>query len=267
MNDFRIKMLGTRGSVPVEGKNYEKYGGATSCVLVEVANKLIILDAGTGFMSLPEVIGKYTEINLLISHPHIDHMLGIVVCPLFYNKDIKINIYARRIDGRSVKEQITALMSNPIWPVNPNYFLADINYIECNNNFKIGDVEIKCEDGWHPGGSTLFRLEYNGKSLVYATDFEINEISKKRLASFAKHCSLILCDGQYTKEELKTRRGYGHSSWEDSAETALNCFAEKLGIIHHAPLRTDKQLNEMQCELDIKFPGSFFAKINEERTL
>ncbi len=265
MEDFRIKILGTRGSVAIEGESYKEYGGATSCVLVEACDKIIVLDGGTGFMSIPRLLGECKEINILLSHPHIDHLMGIVVCPLFYNRDMKINIYARNIDGRSTKEQISALMSNPIWPVNPDYFLADISYIECDYSFNIGGVKILCEDGWHPGGATLFRLEYNGKSLVYATDFEINKFSRNRLATFAKNSSLLLCDGQYTRRELETRRGYGHSAWEDSVEVALNCAVEKLGIIHHAPLRTDEELNEMQLELEKRFPGSFFAKINEER--
>ncbi len=267
MAEFRIKVLGTRGSVPIDGSDFSRYGGATSCISVEVAGQLIVFDAGSGFMLLPDTINNKNEIHILISHPHIDHLMGIMVCPLLFNPNNKINIYARKIDGRGPKEQIQTLMTNPIWPVTTDYFLSNINFITCEEYFNIGDVKVFCEDGWHPGGSTIYRLEYGEKSLVYATDYEINDFSRFRLESFAKDCSLLLCDGQYTRDELQSRRGYGHSAWEDAAELAIRCGAKNLGIIHHAPLRTDEQLDNMQsCMQDI-YSGGFFTKILEEREI
>ena len=48
-----VTILGTRGSVPVSGEKYAAYGGATTCVLVNMGGKTLLLDAGTGIMSLP----------------------------------------------------------------------------------------------------------------------------------------------------------------------------------------------------------------------
>ncbi|MCR5404686.1 MAG: hypothetical protein K6E91_12840 [Butyrivibrio sp.] len=41
-----------------------------------------------------------------------------------------------------------------------------------SNVFKIGDVTISAMASNHPGESTVIGLEYKGKKLVYATDFE-----------------------------------------------------------------------------------------------
>ena len=41
-----VMILGTRGSVPVSGGDFLRYGGATTCVLVRLAGQVIVLDAG-----------------------------------------------------------------------------------------------------------------------------------------------------------------------------------------------------------------------------
>ena len=43
-----VTILGTRGSMPVSGKDFLRYGGATVCVLARLDGEYIILDAGTG---------------------------------------------------------------------------------------------------------------------------------------------------------------------------------------------------------------------------
>lgn len=50
MPDFKVKFLGTRGSYPVFGDKYKKFGGSTTCVAIEIENEIIILDGGTGII-------------------------------------------------------------------------------------------------------------------------------------------------------------------------------------------------------------------------
>ena len=89
MEEFRIKFRGVRGSYPVSNKDFLKYGGNTSCVEVNVGGHLIILDAGTGLISLGnELMQKYIEsgttitdrtpvrCSILLSHIHLDHIQG-----------------------------------------------------------------------------------------------------------------------------------------------------------------------------------------------
>ncbi len=45
-----IKCCGSRGSIPVSGKEYIKYGGDTTCIEIRTRNdKIIIVDAGRGY--------------------------------------------------------------------------------------------------------------------------------------------------------------------------------------------------------------------------
>ena len=50
----KVTILGARGSVPVNGSAFSRYGGATSCVLLETESEVLLFDAGTGILNLPE---------------------------------------------------------------------------------------------------------------------------------------------------------------------------------------------------------------------
>ena len=61
-DEFKIKFRGVRGSYPVANKEFLKYGGNTACIEVHAGEHLIILDAGTGLISLGnELMHKYIE--------------------------------------------------------------------------------------------------------------------------------------------------------------------------------------------------------------
>ena len=48
-----IKSWGARGSTPVSGNHYLKYGGDTTCIEIRTkADDIIIIDAGTGIRRL-----------------------------------------------------------------------------------------------------------------------------------------------------------------------------------------------------------------------
>ena len=45
---MQVKLLGVRGTLPVHGPEFARFGGATSCVLVRAGGETILFDAGTG---------------------------------------------------------------------------------------------------------------------------------------------------------------------------------------------------------------------------
>ncbi len=50
---MKITFWGSRGSIPVSGRQYLKYGGDTTCIEIRTAdNTIIIIDAGSGIRSL-----------------------------------------------------------------------------------------------------------------------------------------------------------------------------------------------------------------------
>jgi ribonuclease BN (tRNA processing enzyme) len=57
---------------------------------------------------------------------------------------------------------------------------------------------------------------------------------------------LLIHDGQFTAAEYAAgRAGWGHSSIEDAVAVAEACGARRLALVHHDPLRTDHELDEL----------------------
>ena len=88
-----VKFWGARGSIPVSGKEYLKYGGSTTCVEITTkAGETIIVDAGTGIRKLGIKIAaeKRKNINLIFTHAHCDHIMGFPFFKPLYEKEAKI---------------------------------------------------------------------------------------------------------------------------------------------------------------------------------
>ena len=99
MEDFsdislRLEVYGTRGSNSIFSDEFTKYGGSTSCYLIETNDgnrkEAIILDAGTGLYKINDI--DYDEITILLSHSHLDHILGLPVFPYLSKENKKVNI-------------------------------------------------------------------------------------------------------------------------------------------------------------------------------
>ena len=73
---------------------------------------------------------------------------------------------------------------------------------------------------------------------------------------------MVIWDGMYTMQEIKDKKGWGHSSIEDGVIFHKKSKAKKLFISHHAPERSDKDLDSMSKTLLPK--GVFFAKENQK---
>ena len=255
---LRLTVLGTRGSVPVEGDNFARYGGATSCYRVRAGNEEIYLDAGSGIVNaLP---APNTRITILLTHMHLDHLIGLPFFIALTEKDRPIDIYAADFAGLAPKEAIDRLVSNPFWPCKIENYPARVTFRPLPERFTLGDVVVDTAKGSHPGGATIYRLTRQGKSLVHATDFEHNPQACAALAGFAKGCDVLLYDAQYTADEYERYRGYGHSTPREGIKVAAAAGVGKLFFVHHAPLKTDAALDALQREFD----AGTFAKGGDE---
>ncbi len=262
MEQLDIHFLGTRGSMPVDAKQYQKFGGATVCTLIKSNNQNIILDAGSGFLNIEDyiTIDENTVLHILISHTHLDHILGLLASKVMFNPKVKINIYGVTRGGLTIKEQINKLMQVPIWPINTDYFTANLSFIEINDELCIDDFTIQVKDGNHAGGASLYKLTHNGKKIIYATDFEINETSMHTLVDFAQNADFIICDGQYSDEYKNEKIGFGHSTWQDAILASVKANCKSMCVFHHDPFSTDDYLLALEKELQNKHPHYFFAR-------
>ena len=260
-----VVIAGTRGSVPVSKKESLYYGGATLSVFVRLAGQSVVLDAGTGILDLPSVLEENeNDIPILLSHPHADHLLGLPMCPVLFDAQKTLRIYGAERNGLTVQEQLRTLMSPPLWPVLPEEVGAALTFHPMEDSFDIGPIHVDTMEGIHPGGVTVFRLSGGGVSVVYMTDCTLTDSFFPKAAEFAKDCDLLLCDGQYNEDEWAEHSCFGHNTWVTAARLAAAAHAKKARVIHHAPFRTDAELDAAAKDLTDIHPGCAFARAGEE---
>ena len=245
--NFTLTVLGARGSVPVDGSGYAVYGGATSCYMVRCGERIIFLDAGTGILSAPDT--GYENVAILLSHAHLDHINGLSFYKGLTVPDKRIDIYGKRSDRRHIGEAVRRLYSPPFWPVHIENYPADTHFYEAESAFDIGDVHIEVMDSNHPNGSVIYKLTYEGRSLIYATDYEHDDAKRKELTGFCRDAELVMYDAQYTEEDYMRKRGYGHSTVREGLRLLRETGAKRMLFVHHDPDYTDEFMDRREREL------------------
>jgi ribonuclease BN (tRNA processing enzyme) len=115
----------------------------------------------------------------------------------------------------------------------------------------------------HPGGVYVYRIEWRGRSLVYATDTEGYIGGDRRLAAFAHNADLLIHDAQYSEphyrglaEGLPSTQGFGHSTVEMACEAASGAHTGRLVLFHHDPSYDDATLDGLQARARGLFPNA-----------
>ena len=257
MSNITLTMLGTRGSIPVDGEKFREFGGATSCVKYSAAGQEIFLDAGTGIVGASGSPGS--DITILLSHPHLDHVIGIPFFDSLTEKDRPISVYLKTRNSLGIKDILRCLYTPPLWPLGVFDYPAKVSAFDTPLDLRLGDIQVLTMEGTHPGGVTIFKLIYDGVTVVYASDYEDSD-KNDALADFSKDADVFIFDGQYTEAEYPSRKGFGHSTPDLGIEIARRAGAKKLLITHHAPEHDDETLRRMETEaraaapdLDITF--------------
>ncbi|HTY09123.1 MAG TPA: MBL fold metallo-hydrolase, partial [Candidatus Edwardsbacteria bacterium] len=77
--------------------------------------------------------------------------------------------------------------------------------------------------------------------------------------TFCRGADLLIHDAQYTDEEIRTKRGWGHSTFAETIKLAEDAGVKALGFFHHDPERSDDQLDaivrQMQATTKIRVSG------------
>lgn len=285
MEDFKVKFRGVRGSFPVADKKFLQYGGNTSCVEVKAGTHTIILDAGTGIVkSGDELLEKYiasalevkdrTPINtsILLSHIHQDHLLGLTFFKPMHLKSAKIDIFGDGNEHSNLKENLSNLVFGKTFPLDLNDISCELNIHNLEKDYAIlfkpncapelvkkdeicqgeDDVVITFYKSFvHPqDGVIIYKINYKGKSLVYATDKESYAGGDKKFIQFAKNCDLLIHDAQYTSEDYlnphSPKQGFGHSTYEMALEAMRQTNAKNLVFFHYEPSYDDSKLDKIK---------------------
>ena len=258
---MKIKFWGTRGSIPVPGKETILYGGNTTCLEITLeSGRTVVIDAGTGIRALGDKLTAEQDrvnIHLLMTHIHWDHVLGFpFFAPIYESSSIiRIDGYPNGMKG--LRNTFDNKMGDGFFPVKFDDLTSQIHYLDILSK---GPLEI---DGTsidkirlrHPQGGYGFRFREGGKTLVFITDNELMEeggagMSPEDYMEFCVGADLLIHDAQYTPEEIVKRREWGHSDYRAAMDLAIKADVNKLVLFHHDPTRTDPELTAIKVMCD-----------------
>jgi len=263
-----FKFWGTRGSLPAPRPSTNKYGGNTPCMEVRAGKHILIFDAGSGIRSLGvkllrEFKNKKLDATLLFSHYHWDHIHGFPFFGPAFNPKNHFVIYGEPRGSRNVKDILSGQMALPYFPVPLEVMNArfDFRDVGPRSTVQIGPVKIKTEALNHPGRCLSYRIEYRGKSVVYATDTEHGSKLDRRLVEHAAGADFLIYDAAYTDAEIKKgKKGFGHSTWREGIKVAEAAGVDKLLLFHHEPSRDDLALSAIEKAARRSFRGASAAR-------
>jgi phosphoribosyl 1,2-cyclic phosphodiesterase len=251
----KVTFWGTRGSIATPGPETTRYGGETSCVALTARDTehLLVLDAGSGIRRLGQQIdSSVTHIDLLLTHLHLDHIVGIgFFAPLFQPK-MSITVWGPRATT-PLLERLGRYLSPPLFPVRLRDVAASLELRDVpDDGLTLGEFTISADPVIHPDPAMGYRIEAGGKVVAYLPDHEPalgpmfpSDPAWTSGAAIAERATLLIHDAQYETGEYADRVGWGHSSVTDAVAFANLVEAETLALFHHDPTRTDTEVDAL----------------------
>jgi CheY-like chemotaxis protein len=259
-NQLKLTIWGARGFSPVIPNSTSVYGRQTSCVSVETKNSIFIFDAGTGIIELGKKIVSekryYKDIWIMITHFHIDHILGLSEFEPLYDPHFSIHLVGASDPERTLHDmaQSSIYSSFSLHPIQPKA-AVDVNEIQEDEYELAPGVLLEAVYANHPTSTVMYKLSLLGREIVYAPDSEIWEDASafqdynEKTASFLKNTEILIHDAAIKDSDYEKLRSRGHSSVSNIVNFAIDKTPVKELILFHALAEySDDTIDEMMLD-------------------
>jgi phosphoribosyl 1,2-cyclic phosphodiesterase len=247
----RFVALGVRGSTPAPGADFVRYGGHTSCLAVSADHDetpRLVLDAGTGLRGLSRLLdGAAYRGDIALTHLHWDHVQGLPFSAAVDNPDAQVRLLLPVSgDSADARALLSHVMSPPYFPIGPEGLQGSWTFEPLDG--ARDDVAILPVP--HKGGAAYaLRVLVDDAVLAYVPDHALHSgtdaAALARVTAFVRGADVLVHDAEYVAAEQATAAEYGHATIETVLDLADRAAVGELYLTHHAPARTDDQLDEL----------------------
>ena len=261
-----VRIWGCRGSLAAPGADTVKYGGNTSCVEVRLASgHVLVLDAGTGMRPLGVRLQGESpdEVHILLTHLHLDHLQGLGFFRPLFVPDLDVHIWGPPSPVQALSERIAMYLSPPLFPVHLDDVPSRLTFHDAPDDaVPLGSATIRAGKVTHQGPTVGYRIEEDGRSLVYLPDHEPSLGTDLRALppqwmsghDIARDADVLLHDAQYRDDEYGAHVGWGHSCIADTLEFAQKAGVDRVVLFHHDPYHTDAELEALLDDVHVQRP-------------
>src|SRR5947209_15364487 len=197
------------------------------------------------------------RLHLFIGHTHWDHIQGFPFFVPAFVPGAELNIYAPLGFQRGLEEAMAGQMEYSYFPVKLRDLRSRIHFTELDEGFfRVGDMLVETQYLNHTAPTIAYRISSGGACVAYATDHEpfwaasdgrYDHPGDQRHIAFLRGADLIIHDAQYTEEEYREKKGWGHSTVEYATDVARAAGARQLALFHHDPSHDDAAVDRLEA--------------------
>jgi ribonuclease BN (tRNA processing enzyme) len=190
--------------------------------------------------------------------------MGVMSFAPLYDRRWAVEFVAPLREEVTPEQAITILFGKPFWPVRLRTLPSRIRFTTLPDQHSkqpltCAGLTVRWGPVHHSEGCTAYRIEEpsSGRAFVFATDVEWGASSQLEKEVFLDLCGrpepvdLLVMDGQFTRANYESHRGWGHSTIEEIAEISGRLEIENTLITHHSPESDDRRLEELEKDLEI----------------
>lgn len=254
---MRIYLLGVRGSTPAPGLPFVRYGGHTSCVALATDGSLVpslLLDAGTGLRNLGGLLGPAPfRGTILLTHLHWDHLHGLPFTPCVDRPDAEVDMRLPAQGWRTAKALLGRAMSPPSFPIGVDGLRGRWRTSRLRpGSFEAEGFTVTAAEIPHKGGRTFgYRVSADGASIAYLPDHVLAGGPTPAARMLAEGVDVLLHDASNAPGDRAAATCFGHSTVDDAVAFARTAGVRQLVLTHHAPSRTDDELDMIVSGLEV----------------
>ena len=252
---MQVTLCGVRGSIPTPDADKLRYGGNTSCVLLELEGGQLILDAGSGIRNLgARLFGRHEEVHILLTHLHLDHIMGLLFfAPLFDTEARGHRVGtawgvsrsappagALPVDAAVADRDARAARARELQG-GPERALASCCGAGCRP--RLSPIAARRSATASPRRATLCYLPDHEPAL----GIDLEQVPREWIsgADLAAGADLLIHDAQYTRARVPRHDRLGPLDLRGHAALRGARRAERLLLFHHDPTHEDELLDRL----------------------